>query len=77
MDIGDYSRNPEKSDQKLSFLPMAQEAVTRNGGCDDIQKTYEELKKRGVELEGLPQKQPWGTYAMFKDSEANRFVISS
>jgi catechol 2,3-dioxygenase-like lactoylglutathione lyase family enzyme len=35
------------------------------------------LKKRGVEFEGPPQKQPWGKYAMFKDSEGNRFVISA
>ena len=45
--------------------------------CDDIDRTYNELKKRGVEFEGPPQKQPWGTYAMFKDSEGNRFVVSS
>src|SRR6266536_1313715 len=45
--------------------------------CDDIDKTYKELSARGVEFEGPPQKQPWGTYAMFKDSEGNRFVISS
>src|SRR5881394_2284853 len=45
--------------------------------CDDIDKTYEPLKNRGVEFEGPPQKQPWGTYAMFKDSEGNRFVVSS
>jgi len=41
-----------------------------------IDQTYAELKKRGVEFEGPPQKQPWGTYAMFKDSEGNRFVVS-
>jgi len=45
--------------------------------CDDIDKTYKELSARGVEFEGPPQKQPWGTYAMFKDSEGNRFVVSS
>jgi predicted enzyme related to lactoylglutathione lyase len=45
--------------------------------CDDIDKTYAELQKRGVEFEGPPQKQAWGTYAMFKDSEGNRFVVSS
>jgi len=45
--------------------------------CDDIDKTYEELKARGVEFEGAPEKQPWGTYAIFKDSEGNRFVIGS
>ena len=45
--------------------------------CDEIEKTYEELKARGVEFEGPPQKQPWGSYAMFTDSEGNRFVLSS
>jgi len=45
--------------------------------CDDIDRTYEELKARGVEFEGAPEKQPWGTYAIFKDSEGNRFVIGS
>src|SRR5438094_9418066 len=45
--------------------------------CDDIDKTYEQLKNRGVEFEGQPQKEPWGTYAMFKDSEGNLCVFSS
>jgi len=45
--------------------------------CDDMDKTYAELKKQGVEFEGAPQKEPWGTYAMFKDSEGNRFVLSA
>ncbi|MBA3962457.1 MAG: VOC family protein [Chthoniobacterales bacterium] len=45
--------------------------------CDDIDKTYEELKGRGVEFDGPPEKQPWGTYAKFKDSEGNTFVISA
>ena len=44
--------------------------------CDDIDVTYQELSARGVEFEGEPQKQPWGSYAMFKDSEGNRFVLS-
>ena len=43
--------------------------------CDDLQKTYGELKKRGVEFENPPQKQSWGNYAIFKDSEGNRFVL--
>jgi predicted enzyme related to lactoylglutathione lyase len=45
--------------------------------CDDIDATYDQLTQRGVEFEGRPQKQPWGTYAMFKDSEGNRFVLSA
>ena len=44
--------------------------------CDNIDASYDELRGRGVEFEGPPQKQPWGTSAMFKDSEGNRFVLS-
>ena len=43
--------------------------------CDDLQKTYEELKKRGVEFENPPKKEHWGNFAIFKDSEGNRFVL--
>ena len=45
--------------------------------CDDIEKTYAELTERGVKFEGRPSKEPWGTYAIFKASEGNRFVVSS
>ena len=44
--------------------------------CEDIEQTYNELSARGVEFMGAPQKQHWGSYAMFKDSEGNRFVLS-
>jgi predicted enzyme related to lactoylglutathione lyase len=44
--------------------------------CDDIDETYKELSGRGIEFIGAPQKQDWGSYAMFKDSEGNRFVLS-
>ena len=40
--------------------------------CDDLQKTYEDLKKRGVEFENPPKKEHWGNFAIFKDSEGNR-----
>lgn len=45
--------------------------------CDDVDQTYEEYKARGVQFEGPPQKQPWGTFAKFKDSEGNFFVLST
>jgi predicted enzyme related to lactoylglutathione lyase len=44
--------------------------------CDNIDKTYAELKDRGVEFLGPPKKEHWGTFAMFKDSEGNQFVMS-
>jgi predicted enzyme related to lactoylglutathione lyase len=45
--------------------------------CNDIEQTDQELTRHGVEFDGPPQKQPWGNYAIFKDSEGNQFVISS
>ena len=44
---------------------------------DNVQKTCEELKARGVELTQEPKAESWGTSAMFKDSEGNLFVLSS
>jgi hypothetical protein len=45
--------------------------------CDNVEKTYEELKSRGVEFMGPPQKEHWGTFAMFKDVDGNQFMLSS
>ena len=44
---------------------------------DDVDATYEQLKARGVEFQAPPTKQPWGVFAIFKDSEGNQFVLSS
>jgi predicted enzyme related to lactoylglutathione lyase len=45
--------------------------------CDDVDETYRELCARGVEFTGPPAKQPWGTYALFKDPDGNTFCLSS
>ena len=45
--------------------------------CDDVRKTYEELRAKGVEFDGEPKDEPWGIYAILKDSEGNRLVIGS
>jgi predicted enzyme related to lactoylglutathione lyase len=45
--------------------------------CDDVQKTYDELKAKGVEFAKPPQAQPWGTFAILKDSEGNQIVLST
>jgi predicted enzyme related to lactoylglutathione lyase len=45
--------------------------------CDDVEATFRQLSKRGVEFVSEPAKQPWGTFAIFKDSEGNQFVLSS
>lgn len=43
----------------------------------DVDQAYEEMKARGVEFRSPPRKEPWGTSAMFLDSEGNQFVLSS
>jgi predicted enzyme related to lactoylglutathione lyase len=45
--------------------------------CDDVEATHRQLSERGVEFRGPPEKQPWGTFAVFKDPEGNEFVLSS
>ena len=45
--------------------------------CDDVRKSCAELKAHGVEFTGEPKEEPWGTYATFRDSEGNSFVLGS
>src|SRR6266404_7598592 len=75
-------RVPKAETRVVLFTPEGDEKrigtfMNMSYACDDIDKTYAELKKQGVEFGGAPQKEPWGTYAMVKDSEGNRFVVSS
>jgi predicted enzyme related to lactoylglutathione lyase len=46
-------------------------------GCDDVDDIYSKLLEKGVEFEGPPAKQPWGTFAKFRDPDGNTFVLSS
>lgn len=71
------------SDTRLVlFTPEGQEdriGSFFNGAlaCDNVEGTHRQLAERGVEFESPPQKQPWGTFAIFKDPDGNRFVLSS
>jgi predicted enzyme related to lactoylglutathione lyase len=38
---------------------------------DDVYKTHDQLKKMKVEFTEAPRSEPWGGWAMFKDSEGN------
>jgi predicted enzyme related to lactoylglutathione lyase len=44
--------------------------------CDDVEKTVAELRERGVEFDGEPQKFHWGWHAKFKDPDGNTFSLS-
>lgn len=43
--------------------------------CDDKEKTYQDLKRRGVEFAVELREAPWGggKYAIFKDLDGNKF----
>jgi catechol 2,3-dioxygenase-like lactoylglutathione lyase family enzyme len=43
--------------------------------ADDIYKTYDELKGRGVEFKGPPSVQSWGTATVMKDNSGNWFSL--
>lgn len=45
--------------------------------CDDVEATYSQLSKRGVEFKTPPTKQPWGVFAIMLDPDGNEFVLSS
>jgi len=38
---------------------------------DDVYKTHEQFTKIGIEFTEAPRTEPWGGWAMFKDSEGN------
>jgi predicted enzyme related to lactoylglutathione lyase len=44
---------------------------------DDVTYTYEKMKAKGVVFDVEPTKQPWGTFAIFRDPDGNTFVLSS
>lgn len=51
--------------------------VNTSWEVDNVEKTYADLQDKGVEFAGAPQKQPWGTFVIMKDSEGNQIVLSS
>lgn len=61
---------PGHEDRVGSFVPLSL-------GADDVEKTYEELVKRGVKFQAPPKKEPWGTSVIFEDSEGNKLHIGS
>ena len=75
-------RIPKAETRIALFTPKGQEE--RIGSftgisyhCEDVEQTFGELSARGVSFDAPPKKEPWGTFATFKDSEGNSFVLSS
>lgn len=45
--------------------------------CDNVERTYDELRARGVEFTTPPKKEPWGTFCVMKDPDGNEFVLGT
>lgn len=43
--------------------------------CDDIAKTYEEMRDRGVQFTQPPKEMTWGPFAIFVDPDGNWFGL--
>lgn len=62
---------PEGHENRIGgFMPMT-------FWCDDVFATSKALKAKGVEFAKDPKEEIWGTFAIFKDTDGNQFVISS
>jgi lactoylglutathione lyase len=44
--------------------------------CDDFEKTYTELKSKGINFIEESKKMAWGTYAKFVDIDGNEFLLN-
>lgn len=51
------------------------ESLIPHSSPEDLEKTYVELKKRGVEFSKGLSTTPYGKYAVFKDLDGNEFYI--
>jgi len=45
--------------------------------CDDVFATAKVLKSKGVTFAQEPKNEPWGSIAVFKDTDGNQFALSS
>ena len=69
---------PKMDEASAAQLRELVEKGALGGGvveCDDIQKTYEELKGRGVEFVSEPKQMPYGIEAVFRDDTGNFFSL--
>lgn len=44
--------------------------------ADDVRKTYDDLRGKGVVFTQPPKKEHWGEHAIFKDSEGNQILFA-
>lgn len=73
---------PRAETRVVLFTPPGQEDRIGTSSniaftSDNVERTAEQLVAKGVEFVQPPTKEPWGTFAIFKDADGNQFVLGS
>lgn len=69
---------PFMDEESVAMLRKLLEKGVLGGGVvetDNIRRTYEELKARGVEFISEPKEMPYGIEALFRDDSGNFFSM--
>jgi len=64
---------PDENWEHYKQVVGKSQALTFN--VTDLNAVYTELKDKGVSFVQEPDVQPWGTYAIIKDSEGNELLL--
>jgi predicted enzyme related to lactoylglutathione lyase len=64
---------PDENWEHYQQVVGKSQALTFN--IQDMAALHARLKSEGTEFVQEPDPQPWGTYAMIKDSEGNRLIL--
>lgn len=73
---------PRAETRVVLFTPPGQEDRIGTSSnivfmTDNVERSAEELAAKGVEFVQPPKKEPWGTFAIFKDLDGNQFVLGT
>ena len=61
--------------ESVQFMDKATGAVIPRSPQENVERTYRELKSKGVEFSEELSESPFGKYAIFKDLDGNEFYI--
>ena len=68
------------SDTKVVLFTMDDSRIgsfAATFACDNVAKTYQELRDRGVSFKTPLTEEPWGSFAVFEDVDGNQLMLSS
>ena len=68
------------SDTKVVLFTMDDSRIgsfAATFACDNVAKTYQELRDRGVSFKTPLTEEAWGSFAVFEDVDGNQLMLSS